>query len=121
MSIKKSQRTEFVLDEHERFVRAALCLDDALVLDFEAKNAQPARIRSKKPNVERLLMLAEGWSSDHSWEGGADSWLDFYIRSRHKEVAAEILNIRKAIKRIEGASHCIEVARAAKERLKSSL
>lgn len=113
----KSRRTEFTLNEREQFVRAALHLDGVLVLNLEAKDAPLARIRSGTPDVRRLLMLAEGFSSDHSWEGGADGWLDSYIRSRHKEVANEILSIRKAIKRIGAAMHNIQIAQTAKKNL----
>lgn len=117
---KKQRKMEFVIEEHEGNVRAALVVDDSPLLDFENDEAPPARIRYGRTDVDKLLEAADFWSSKESRYGGPAGWLDFYAGCRHKEVTEQILDIRKAIKRIEAAMQCVRLAQEAKKGLKNA-
>ena len=114
---KQRKKTKVVIEEHEGKVRAALIVDDNLILDFENDEAPPARIRYGKTSVDELLKNAECWSTKDPRHGGPSGWLDFYAGCRHKEVAKQILDIRKAIKRVEAAMQCVRFAQDAKKKL----
>ena len=110
---------EFRIEEHEGNVRAALVVDDSLLLDFEDEEAPPARIRYGKTDVDKLLEQADFWSSEDSRYGGPAGWLDFYAQCRKKDVEEQILEIRKAIKRLEAGMQCVRLTHEAKKKLKN--
>ena len=111
---------EFRIEEHEGIVRAALVVDGSLILDFKDDEAPPARIRYGKTDVDKLLEGADFWSSKDPRHGGPAGWLDFYAQCRHREVTEHILDIRKAIKRLEAAMQCVRLTHQAKKKLKNA-
>ncbi len=111
---------EFRIEEHEGNVRAVLVVEDKPLLDFEDSEPPPARIRYGKTDVDKLLEGADFWSSKDSRHGGPAGWLDFYAQCRQKEVAEHILDIRKAIKRLEAAMQCVQLTHEAKKKLKNA-
>ena len=115
---KKQRKMEFVIEEHEGNVRAALIVDDRLLLDLENEEAPPVRVRYGRTDVDTLLEAADRWSSKEPRHGGPAGWLDFYADCRRREVAKQVLDIRKAIRRIEGAMQCVRLAQEAKKKLK---
>jgi hypothetical protein len=117
---KKQQNMKFLIEECDRNVRAALVVDERLLLDFENEEAPPARIRYGKTDIDKLLESANFWSSKDSRYGGPAGWLDFYAKCRQKEVTEQILDIRKAIKRLGAAMQCVRLTHEAKKKLKNS-
>ncbi len=117
---KKQRKMKFVIEEHEGNVRGALVVNDRLVLDFENEEAPPALVRYGRTDVDKLLEKADFWSTKESRHGGPAGWLDFYAECRHREVTEQILGIRKAIKRLEGAMQCVRLAQEAKKKLKNA-
>ena len=117
---KKQRKMKFVIEEHEGNVCAALVVDDILVLDFENEEAPPVRVRYERTDVDKMLENAGIWSTREPRHGGPAGWLDFYAECRHKEVAKQILGIRKAIKRIEGTMQGVRSAQEAKKKLKNA-
>ena len=111
---------KFVIEEHEGNVRAALVVDDKLVLDFGNEEVPPVRVRYERTDVDKLLENADYWSTKESRHGGRAGWLDFYAECRHREVTKQILGIRKAIKRLEGELQSVWLAQEAKKKLKNA-
>ncbi len=109
---------KFVIEEREGNIHAVLVVDDTLLLDFKNELAFPVRVRQGVVNTDKLLEAAVYWSSKDSRYGGPDGWIDFYNKCRKKVVYTQVLEIRKAIKRIEGTIKNMQVAHQVKKRLK---
>lgn len=109
---------KFVIEEREGDIYVVLIVDDILLLDFKNKLAPNVRVRQGVVNIDKLLEAAVYWSSTDSRYGGPDGWIDFYNNCRKKAVYTQVLEIRKAIKRIEGTIKNMLIAHQAKKRLK---
>lgn len=112
---------EFRIEEREGNVCAFLVVEDSLLLDFKDEEPPPARIRYGKTDVDKLLEAADFWSSKDPRFGSPAGWLDFCAQQRReREVPKYILDIRKAIKRLEAAMQYVRLTHEAKKKLKNA-
>lgn len=116
--MKKINETEFALNEQKGLVKALLASEGELVLDYENKEAQAVRVRVPLPQKEKLLENAKFWIEEDKRFKDVAAWLDFYIRSREREIFEEIQEIRKSIKKLSRIHKCIQIAQEAKKDIK---
>jgi hypothetical protein len=75
-------------------------------------NAIEPRVVAPLLDVDKLIENARYFASAGLVDGTVRGNLDKYIRDREKEIVAEILEIRKSLKRIERSLRCIDIVKA---------
>ena len=75
---------------------------------FAPKNV---RVRSPVPTAARLIDNSTFFARKGFSGGTFESVLEHYIQCRHREIAEQVREIEKCIKRIERLNECVEIAR----------
>ena len=114
---RKIATLKFALSEDKSSVRAVLASDGKVLLNFESEEAPSATVRHPKARESELLESAVYWSRRDPASGSTADWLDFYVASREKYVAKQILEIRKALRKISGAMRNAITAKKVKKGL----
>jgi hypothetical protein len=110
-----AERMRFAIEEQAGDVHAVLVVGDSLLLNFKNQRAPAARTTYGTAQMEELLETARHWTARESRYGSPSGWLDFYVRGQQRDVAKEILEIRKSLKRIERAMRGVQVAHLARK------
>lgn len=74
-------------------------------------NATEPRVVAPLPDIDKSIENARYFASTGLSGGTVREILDKHIRDRQKEINAEILEVRKSLKRIERSLQCIDIAR----------
>lgn len=114
--MKKKIEIEFALSEQKGLVKALLAIEGELVLDYENKEAKAVRVILPLPEKDKLLESAKFWIEKDKRYKDVAAWLDFYLRSREREIFEEIQTIRKSIKKLSRIHKCIQIAQEAKKK-----
>jgi hypothetical protein len=114
---QKKKTLEFALTEDDILVRAVLAVDGSRILDFEIEEAPSVTARHPRAGEGELLETAVYWSRRNPAMGKPAAWLAFYVASREKDVVKQILEIRKALRKIAGAMRNAKMAKKLKKGL----
>lgn len=112
---RKKTGLAFALAEHGTSVRAVLEIDGTRILTFENEEAPSVSVRHPRANEKKLLETALYWARRNPANGGAAANLDFYVTTREGDVAEQITEIRKALRRIAGSMRNASIARKLKK------
>jgi hypothetical protein len=115
--MRKRRGISIELEDGAEKMRFELRAGDAKPYEVSENRPRAVRVRVPLPKPETLLKMSNLWATEDR-RRTAKGHLWFYIECREREIAGELLEIRKSAKRIERQLQAIRIAETVMPKLK---